>query len=736
MQRVLRAAVAWLTETGPARDCGHAALVVLVVVLAKANRQRGRVTSTTVPELAAWLGVSASTVDKALAELRRAGAVETWERRNVEGEVDGLLCRVAVPDGSPRHPLAVLGRAELATLLRSCEALFGPGWTPADRAATPPGLLARHRGKGAPTLRLALLRIYLDTRRDGRLRLCGGRLDGKHGRAAVTVARMIDRAPSGGARVLAELTAAGVLTRTEEAADTGMSGRTVVRFPAAADPRAGRRHLRAVTDQDPGIPGHPGTADSGSGPEVDAAPQVTDVEEADRPEIPGHPGMADLHAVHAPVVDLSGFGAADLVVVPAGGGGGLGAVGGSAQVREGTAGAEATAQAAASAEADALRAEQTKILPAQFRKVRSGQGADVDQVLDVVRPLWAQLTTEGRRVTVTRAVRQLLAAASVDAVQLAVADRYAADRATIRDPYAWLLRRGLRPLDACGTPGCVDGWLASDAPCHGCRADQARAEDRRALRAAIGAQVKAEQPLATPEERRRETDRRTHRHVMKQQAHALAQRPVLPAQRPALAVEALLPVAGPCTSCGTVTPNGRTCGPCTDLRAVQDAADRAADAMAATTADPQEAELLAETARAELLAVVDQALADAEQQDALPEIFGTLARLTAVNHADDTRRRALALLADGTEARAEADHARRIAWTSAWNASPADRRQAAEEAGADAADRAAQWLYDQRTAARARRRAAVVPAQYPDRPGSPAHREMRAALRSTPRRTA
>lgn len=736
-QRRLREAVDWLAKEGPARDCGHAALVVLVVVMAKANWERGRTTSTSVPELADWLGVHISTVDKALAELRRAGAVETWDRRNAEGEVDGILCRVVVPDGHRRHPLAVLGRPELATLLRACEALFGPGWAPSDREPTPPGLLVGHTGKGAPKLRLALLRIYLDTRPDGRLRLCGGRMDGKHSRAAATVARLINRAPSGGSRVLAELTAAGVLTKAENTAGTGMSGRVVVRFPAAADPHAEHRHLRAVPADFPGPTGHPGTVGRGAAPGSGLTSQVTPVEETEKPELVGRPGTAELHAVHALGVDLLGSGAADHVVVPAEGGRGLSTVGGSARARETVTPAEATGQPTAPA-LDALRAEQTKTLPTQFPGVRSGQGAEVDQVLDVVRVLWAGLTTTGRRTSVTQAVRQLLATASVDAVQLAVASRYAADRGKIRDPYAWLPRRGLRPLDTCGTPGCADGWLAADAPCPGCRAAQARAEDRRALRAAIGAQVSADLPLATPEERRRETDRRTHQRVMAQQAHALAQRPVRPAGQPAPATPVPLLTAGPCDECGTTTPDGRTCGPCTDHHAVQDAADRAADAMASTTSDPQEAELLAETARAELLTVVDHALADARRRDALPEVLGTVARLAAANHADDTRHRALTLLADGPEARSEAARARRTALTDAWNASSADRRQAADDAAADAAHRAAQWLYDQRTAARARRRAAAAQARFSDddRPGTPAYRAARVAVRSARRKAA
>lgn len=466
MRRVLRAAVVWATEQGPARGCSHSALVVLLVLLAKTNRQQ-RVTRTSVPELADWLGASTSAVNKALAELRQAGAVETGERRNEEGEVVGLEARVTVPNPSAAHPLAVLGKPELATLLRTCEALFGPGWAPADGPETPPGLLAYCTGRGAATLRLALLRISLDTRADGRLRLAGGRAPADRGRAALTVGRLIGRTPSTGARVLDKLLALGLLTKTQTTATTGMGSHAVVRFPAAATAPEATGRLAPVETADPEIPGRAGTTVSESTPGGDAAPQVGGVPMAEKPEIPGRAATTDLHAVHASGVTAGGSPKVDSGSSSASGGHSAEGVGeptteGCAQTHEGeTPLTDAGRPAPEDAPGGALRAEENNpsnspVISWPFPKAVTEAVAPVWQVVEAI-------DSTGRRWEAGRAVRAVLRTRMApQALADHLAARFAgmtltdreAGRGYIRDPFRWLVSQ-LPQVTVCGSCGCT-----------------------------------------------------------------------------------------------------------------------------------------------------------------------------------------------------------------------------------------------------------------------------------------
>ncbi|MEV5568251.1 hypothetical protein AB0L54_36170, partial [Streptomyces sp. NPDC052196] len=141
------------------------------------------------------------------------------------------------------HPLA-LTKAELATLLRLLEALFGHGWTPEDREPTPPGLLAGRTGKGAATDRLGLLLMVLNTRASGWLQLVGGSVKKREGRGAATLARLLDCSPSGARKVLARLTEAGVVARQHRETSTRMRGRArVMLLPVA---RAYGRRMASV----------------------------------------------------------------------------------------------------------------------------------------------------------------------------------------------------------------------------------------------------------------------------------------------------------------------------------------------------------------------------------------------------------------------------------------------------------------------------------------------------------
>lgn len=98
------------------------------------------------------------------------------------------------------HPLA-LAKAELATLLRLVEAVMAPGWAHRDGRVTRAGLVGTRTGRGAATDRLALLLLVLEARERGWVRLCGGAVDTRRGRAAATVARLLGCTASRGERL-------------------------------------------------------------------------------------------------------------------------------------------------------------------------------------------------------------------------------------------------------------------------------------------------------------------------------------------------------------------------------------------------------------------------------------------------------------------------------------------------------------------------------------------------------
>ncbi|WFB89063.1 MULTISPECIES: hypothetical protein [Streptomyces] len=205
-----------------------------VVLYAKSRAPKGEdddlQTSIWGAELGRWMGMKESTVHhKVLPVLRGSDAVHTQVVRDGKGHPTGLDCLVmplwrAHHDGGAGHPLA-LTKAELATLLRLLEALFGHGWTPKDKEPTPPGLLAGRTGKGAATDRLGLLLMVLNTRASGWLQLVGGSVRKREGRGAATLARLLGCSPSGARKVLARLAEAGVVARQRKATSTRMNGR-------------------------------------------------------------------------------------------------------------------------------------------------------------------------------------------------------------------------------------------------------------------------------------------------------------------------------------------------------------------------------------------------------------------------------------------------------------------------------------------------------------------------------
>jgi hypothetical protein len=349
MRLRLLAAVRALLADPSLEGLGDAALLSAVVLYAKSRAPRERRDDLQSwirgPELARWLGMSESTVHhQVLPALRGSRALRTRVVTDAQGRPTGLDCLVmplwnAWKGVGARHPLA-LSKAELATLLRLIEALFGPGWAPKGRPATPAGLLAGRTGKGAATDRLGLLLLVLNTRASGWLQLCGGAVKAGEGRGAATVARLLNCSPAGGRKVLARLVEAGVVARQrKETPGTRMRGRgrvmllpvaraygrvvapveaaeEAVAEPAeqpaeqpveeAAEEAAEEAGQGAVQGSGPVFSQRPDTAvgDHGRGKDAGSAgePGGPGAETAEEAEDRERPDTAAFHAVHAPVV--------------------------------------------------------------------------------------------------------------------------------------------------------------------------------------------------------------------------------------------------------------------------------------------------------------------------------------------------------------------------------------------------------------------------------------------------
>ncbi|MFD8263580.1 hypothetical protein ACFV19_32875 [Streptomyces griseoluteus] len=245
--RLLTAVRALLAD---ARLVGRKDVVRLgtLVLMAKASHGSCRV-EITARELGRWLGVSESTVDhEVLSVLREVNAVTARVQRGPNGLPTGVEYRVEAlweARSDVGAPLA-LSKAELATLLRFLEPLFAPGW--GELCATPPGLLVKkgRRGRGAASDRLALVLLALRARADGRVPLVGGPLAksvARHGRAAVTLARMLGCSAPVAATVLNRLVAAEAVTVAP--------GRLVVPAVGAAHGSAASVRQAAAASADP-----------------------------------------------------------------------------------------------------------------------------------------------------------------------------------------------------------------------------------------------------------------------------------------------------------------------------------------------------------------------------------------------------------------------------------------------------------------------------------------------------
>ncbi|OII64363.1 hypothetical protein BJP40_02290 [Streptomyces sp. CC53] len=723
--RLLAAVQALLADPSIAGQSDVARLAA-VVLYAKSRAPKGakndNQTSIWVAELGRWMGVGESTVNRrVLVPLRASDGLHTKEKRNAKGRPTGLECLVmplwnARKSGGAAHPLA-LSKAELATLLRLCEALFGPGWTPEDKEPTPPGLLAGRTGKGAATDRLGLLLMVLNTRASGWLQLCGGSVKAKEGRGAATLARLLGCSPSGARKVLARLTEAGVVARDHRDTATRMRGKGRVmllpvaraygRTPASVEAVSG---LGTVFSQRPAgaVGDHAPAAAAGAL----GASGIGGAEEAGDAAVQERPDGAELHADHASVVtpvvppQLSGGFSGE-------GRGGEGRRPGRACVREDQAvdGESAVAGSGSLvAGADPLRGEKPTKSPVDEQEqagtiaagARAGarltvvggrktqqQGrpelpADLDLrvALAPVSWLWRGLNrwqqdrvVEAAKVELAQ-LRNVLEwsgqAPSALAARLTSRLEETGGEALVTRPFGWITRRGLVRRPSCSDVRCDDGVrLDTGADCDNCANIL---HSRRAWRVRIAAEVDQELPGLEQDARYREIEARMRRHaeaeaagLVARQAEAREREAQAAVERERAAAEAAARQAVACQECGRERSAGlcEACGHRRQVEVLIGEAGLLAAAWSADLTDPVAvAAVVAEVrtaiedaiaaAWAQFQEITDPAALEAAGPNAVEDAAAYNAVLTAESAAAEYRHEALVMLGRSEEAQAEA----------------------------------------------------------------------------------
>jgi hypothetical protein len=562
-----------------------------VVLLAKSPASSVSVRTRTA-ELARWLGCSASHVaHTVLPGLKDSGIAASDIINDADGQVTGLELRLE-PLREARaeaggHPLN-LTRRDLATLLRLCEAVFGPGWAPKDGPVTPAGLLAGRRGRGAATDRLALLLLVLQTRPDGRVRMVGGSVAAGRGRADATVARALGCSVSGGAKVVDRLESSALVEVARGETTSGCFGRGRLRVPAVAEAHGRGVPAEPADLQRDDTPAQPAGCErcaeelpaDGTDPAVcgdgwvqGAFDEVVEEPCGQRPaaasgDLDGRqpaeslgasgtcgagesgeagvgerPVGAELHTSHPQLAEVSGSSAAELVGCSGSAVEGWDPLPDRASAGEDQpVGAAGSDGAAAEGSGGPLRGEQPKspLVDSFGRPSAAGRAVftrpsrvpeDLAQVLAPVAGLWAGLGRTSTCRWLARAVRTELARLR-GLVGEELAEHVLAERLDRR-----LRMQGSRPVAG------LQGWLMSKGLpqrpgcwshlCDdgvridtggGCESCDSVLGDRRALRRSVAATVAAELPHLPVEARRGEAERRLHEQVQLQAAADLARR--------------------------------------------------------------------------------------------------------------------------------------------------------------------------------------------------------------------
>ncbi|MFJ3402164.1 hypothetical protein ACIPM5_34795 [Streptomyces microflavus] len=527
-----------------------------VVVLASRTPTESGVVEIRTPELGRWLGLSASyTASVVVPALRRSGVVSVEVAPGDFGQDVGLECKVLplwAAQGVVGHPLALV-KKEYATLLRLLEAVMAPGWAHRGGRVTPAGLLGTRTGRGAATDRLALVLLVLEARETGRVRLIGGTVDTKRGRAAATVARLLSCTASAGERVLERLEDLELVLRVRLRTGSGMPSRARLMVPAVA-----AAHGRTVADDiqedrveapEPEFSDPDATAMPGESTEADPESQVSSVLVTNEADVAEPDAAATLHTDHphptTPVVfpqldcGFSGEGRGTKGRRPEH------ACAGEDQAVDGETSAVGTGLPVA--EGGPLRGEKPKESPVDERVEKRAAGAGAggrpkavgggktqqqrrvglpaDLALRVaLRPvswLWARLSgwQQDQVVAAAKAELSQLAGLGVAAER---APRLLADRLTarleetggealIKKPFGWLISRGLVRRPSCSDRRCDDGTrLDTGGECGNCGNV---VHIRRARCARTAAEIDRELPGLGGEERRRVLEERLREHA-------------------------------------------------------------------------------------------------------------------------------------------------------------------------------------------------------------------------------
>ncbi|MDL5205298.1 hypothetical protein [Streptomyces sp. ALI-76-A] len=741
MRLRLLAAVQALLANPSIAGLKDAPKLAAVVLYAKSRAPKGEKndlqTSIWGSELGRWMGMKESTVHhKVLPVLRGSGALRTRVVTDAKGHPTGLDCLVmplwnAHHGGGAGHPLA-LTKAELATLLRLIEVLFGHGWTPEGKEPTPPGLLASRTGKGAATDRLGLLLMVLNTRASGWLQLCGGSVRKKEGRGAATLARLLGCSPSGARKVLARLVEAGVVARQRKSTATRMNGRgKVMLLPVARAYGRTLAFVETVEGPDPVFSARPDGACGDHAPAGAAGTLgTTGICGAEGPENAvdqERPDGAELHADHASVVTPVG----PLQLSYGFSGEGREGEGRRPErvcVREDQAadGGDAVDESAPPvAEDGPLRGEKPKESPVDERDGRRAAGAvaggrpkavrwDKAQqqrrvglpddlglrvALGPISGLWERLSG-WQQDQVEAAAKAELKLLTGILEQPETAARLLADRlkdrlaetggeALVDRPYPWLIRRGLVQRQACSDCRCDEGIrLDTGGECENCNNVL---HIRLARRAKIAAQVDRELPGLANGERRRVLEERLREHTVLE-----AERTRRRHARAVVEVEGRRAAAerrraweekverarrsAPCSGCGLPDAAG-LCPLCSYARRTDLLVREAVDLAVAVRADLDDAEQVAQlTARCE--ADTRTLIADVCRRRGGDEVWAAYAAQEVAERVRDERRVAAERrLMASEDAVAEAD----AAYEAALRQRPHEHQGA--QAAADAACR-------------------------------------------------
>ncbi|MER0429297.1 hypothetical protein [Streptomyces microflavus] len=532
------------------------AVRLAVLVLASRTPSETGVVKIRTSELGRWIGASLSYMaSDVVPGLRRSGVVSVETAPGDYGQDDGLKCKVEplwAAQGVVGHPLNMV-KKEYATFWRLLQAVTGPGWTHRDGSVTPAGLIGTRTGRGAATDRLALLLLVLEARETGHVRLCGGSVDTKRGRAAATLARLMGCTAAAAAGILGRLESRELVFRVRLETASGLANRSRLLVPAvaAAHSRGGADMVREDRAEAlESVFSQRGVAAGRSEPsQPDEEPQVNGAPVADEADV-ADPGVAAaLHTDHPPPVTP----ASSLSLSCGFSGEGRGESGDlpdRACEREDQA---VDSHAAArltlvDGEGGPLRGEQPKkspvvegwksiCEPVAGDSVRAlegkGQGRqqqgrvalpslDLRAVLAPVRLVWARLERPAARRLVEAAVRNELVrvvgfAGPADAPQI-LASRLARRLESqmrlggpIADPVGWLIGRGLPQTRLCAEVRCDEGTLVDSG--RNCPRCEDRQVTSRTTRRAVAAAVDAAMPGASDTERRAATDRQLHETV-------------------------------------------------------------------------------------------------------------------------------------------------------------------------------------------------------------------------------